>query len=260
MSFFLSKFLWIFFNPFSLILFIFFIGCIFLFFKKYKIANFLLFSNLFFLLFISIFPIGNYAIFILEKQYHNKTNYPQSVHGMLILSGATNPYLSREHNSIELNGSSERLTESVSLINKHKKAKIIFSGGSGYLNNPSLDHSEVAKKFFKKMNIDIGRVIFENKSRNTYENIIFSKQITEINKNHNWIIITSASHMKRAMLVSKKQNWNFYPYAVDFKQPKSISFYPSFNFFGNFQSFQHASHEWLGLVSYYLMGRIERIF
>ncbi len=110
------------------------------------------------------------------------------------------------------------------------------------------------------MNINIERITFENKSRNTYENIIFSKRIIEINKNENWIIITSASHMKRAILISANQNWNFYPYAVDFKQPKIFSFNPSFNFNANFQFFQQASHEWIGLIAYYLMGRTKQLF
>ncbi len=231
-------------------------GCVFLFFKKYKLAKVLLFSNLFFFSLISILPIGSFAIFLLEKDYHLKTAYPEKIDGILILSGATIPSLSNEHNSIELNSSSERLTEAVFLIKKHSNAKIIFSGGSGHLNKPSLTHSKVAKKFFSKMDIDINKIIFENKSRNTYENILYSKEFAKFKNDENWIILTSASHMKRAILISKKQNLKFYPYAVDFKQPKNFSFKPSLAFSGNFNSFQYASHEWLGLISYYIMGRL----
>ena len=72
-------------------------------------------------------------------------------------------------------GSSERLVESVFIIKKFDKAKVIFSGGSGVLNRPDLGHSDVAKFFYKKMGLDTNRLIFENSSRNTYENILFSK-------------------------------------------------------------------------------------
>ena len=66
--------------------------------------------------------------------------------------------------------------------------------------------------------------------------------------------------MKRAILVGKKLQWNFIPYAVDFKTQKKIKFRPNFNLISNLASFQQASHEWLGLLYYYLMNRTERIF
>ena len=47
-------------------------------------------------------------------------------------------------------GSSERLVESVFIIKKFDKAKVIFSGGSGLVNRPDLDHAQVAKSFYKK--------------------------------------------------------------------------------------------------------------
>lgn len=260
MSFFLSKFLWLFFNPFTLFVFIFSVGFIFLIFKKYKISIYILSIALFVILFISIFPIGKFGIYLLEKDFHFKYVYPDKVDGILILSGATDPYLSKEYESIELNSSAERLTESIFLINKYKNAKIIFSGGSGYLNFPNLDHSEVAKKFFKRMNIKNEKIIFENKSRNTYENILFSKNIANPKKSETWLLVTSASHMKRSILISQKQKWKLIPYPVDFNQPKNISLTPSMNFFSNFVSFQKAFHEWLGIFSYYLMDRTERIF
>ena len=108
--------------------------------------------------------------------------------------------------------------------------------------------------------MDTQRIIFENTSRNTYENILFSKNIVNPTKNENWLLITSAFHMKRAILVGKRHEWNFIPYAVDFKTSKKIKFKPSFNLLSNLSSFQKASHEWLGLLSYYFMNRIERIF
>ena len=59
---------------------------------------------------------------------------------------------------------------------------------------------------------------------------------------------------------TKKQKWIFIPYPVDFTQPKKIVMKPSLDFFSNFVTFQKAFHEWLGLFSYYFMGRTERIF
>ena len=260
MSFFLSKFLWYFVNPFALFIFLFLLSFIFLILKKTKVYLILFSITFFYILIISIFPIGNLGIYYLEREFHTQIAYPDKIDGILILSGATNPYLSNEYNSIEINASAERLIESVFLIRKHQKAKIIFSGGSGYLNFNKLTHAKLAKKFFEKMNVDNGQIIYENKSRNTYENILFSKKIAMPKKNESWLLVTSAFHMKRAILIAKKQNWELIPYAVDFNQPKKISLRPSINMFSNLSTFQMSFHEWLGLFSYYILGRTNSVF
>ena len=110
------------------------------------------------------------------------------------------------------------------------------------------------------MGVQDNRIIYEDNSRNTYENILFSKKIANPKKNENWILITSASHMKRAILIGSKHNWNFVPYAVDFKTTKKYKLSPNLSLLSNLNSFQQGSHEWLGLISYFLMNRTNRIF
>ena len=48
-------------------------------------------------------PTGSYLLYLLEKNYHNKVNIPENVDGILILSGATNPFLTKEYDLISLN-------------------------------------------------------------------------------------------------------------------------------------------------------------
>ena len=43
------------------------------------------------------------------------------------------------------------------------------------------------------MNVDNGQIIYENKSRNTYENILFQK-IAMPNKNESWLLVTRFSY------------------------------------------------------------------
>ena len=260
MSFYLSKILWLILNPFNIFILINFLIIILyvLSFRRLSITIFVI--NFLFLIIISILPIGNYLIYQIEKEYHSNTEIPENIDGILILGGATDALMFKEYGQISLNGSAERLVESVDIIRKHQNAKVIFSGGSGVLNRPDLGHSDVAKFFYKKMGLDTNRLIFENSSRNTYENILFSKKIIIPKKNEKWLLITSASHMKRAQLVAEKNNWNFIPYAVDFKNLKNFKFIFNLNLLSNINSFQQGSHEWLGLVSYYLMGRTSKIF
>ncbi len=59
-------------------------------------------------------------------------------------------------------------------------------------------------------------LIFENKSRNTFENIIYSKDIIKTNKG-TWGLITSASHMPRSYFGFKKQGLILEPISVDYR-------------------------------------------
>jgi len=116
------------------------------------------------------------------------------------------------------------LVESITLIKKYKEAKVIFTGCSGSINKPKMDHARIAKQFFMQMGLDTDKIIFENKSRNTYENVLYSKNIAKPKKNEKWIVITSAFHMNRAIFIGEKNDWTLIPYAVDFTHPKKFKF------------------------------------
>ncbi len=260
MSFYLSKILWLILNPFNIFIFVTLLS-IFLYFVKLRRLSLIIFViNFVFIALISFLPIGSYLIYNIEKEYHSYTKLPKQVDGILILGGATIPLIYNEYNQISLNGSAERLVESVFVIKKFEKAQVIFSGGSGVVNRPNLGHSQVAKSFYKKMGLEINKIIFENYSTNTFENIIFSKKIASPKINENWLLITSASHMKRALLIADKNNWTLIPYAVDFRNTKDFKLIPNLNLLKNLNTFHEGSHEWLGLIAYYFMGRTDKVF
>mgnify|MGYP001054399071 CR=1 FL=1 len=260
MSFYLSKIIWLVLNPFNLFIFI-NITAIFFYILTYKkFSIFIFITNFLFLFIISSFPIGSFLIYKLEKQYYNLPQTHKKIDGILILGGATNPMLFKEHNQVSLNGSSERLFEAISIIKTNNIAKVIFSGGSGIPDRPDLEHAQVAKLLFEKMGLETNKIVFEKKSRNTYENILFSKKIIKPQQTEKWLLITSASHMKRATLIASKLDWEIIPHPVDFQSFKNLRYKPNLNFLSNLNSFQKASHEWLGLIYYYYMNRTERIF
>ena len=254
MTFFLSKFLWFIFNPFNVLIIAIIIGYLFNLFNLKLLSKFFYIFALFIFFISAVMPTGSYLNYLLEKNFHSQNYLPETIDGILILAGATNPFLSKEHSQINLNGSVERLTESIILIKKYPNAKIIFSGGSGSLQYPDLDHASVAKDFFSNMGIDSNKIYYENKSRNTYESILFSKKIANPKKNEKWLLVTSAFHLNRSLGISEKLKWTFIPYATDFKKSKNFSWGNPFNFLEKISEFDRAMHEWIGLFAYYLLG------
>jgi len=259
MIFALSKIIWLALSPLNLILFSFLFGFLF------KLVGIKFLTRLFYSFSIliltvsTLMPTGSYLNYLLEKNYHFTNYYPDKVDGILILGGATNPFLTKEYDMVNLNGSAERLYESINLIKKFPDSKVVFSGGSGSLKFPKLNHSDDVKILFKNMGIDINKIYFEKKSRNTYENILFAKKLINPKAGEKWVIVTSASHLNRSIYIGEKLEWPLIPYAVDFNNSKKFTWSLHFNFVKNLVEFNSATHEWLGLVSYYLMGRSSRI-
>jgi len=257
---FISKFIWLIFSPLNFLAILLIIS---FFFKVIKIKIFsriFFIISLFFFILVGVFPTGNLLLFKLEQQYQTPSMIPDKIDGILILGGSTNVGLTILHEQVSFNDAGERLTESANTIRKHNPKKIIFSGGTKKQTFDS-SHSYVAKRFFSEIGVDTNKIIFEFKSRNTYENILFSKKIAKPKKDENWLLITSSFHMNRAINVAEKLNWQFIPYPVDFRTGKSFtSFKPSFRLLDNFNYFDLASHEILGLISYYILGRSIKVF
>lgn len=231
----------LFFDFYNLIIFFFIIG-----FLTNKKLNIFFLISLIIIFITSIFPTGKYMMNYLEKNFHDIT-LPKNIDGVIVLSGTIIPSLSKEFNSTELNSSAERIIKFLE-FSKNKSIKKIYSGGNAKLFDRTLNQSDFAKKFFDKH--DIKNIIYENKSRNTYENIKYSKELAKPKKEEKWVLITSAYHMKRALKVAEQFEWEVYPLPVDFQVSKNIVWYQNLKPLSNLLLFNKASREILANIIY----------
>ena len=203
--FYLSKNIWFILGPINSLVILICIGLFLKVLRKNFWSNFFIISSIVYFFFIAFIPTGFYLLHKLESSYQSQNNLETEIDGLLILGGPSSPSLSSLHQQVSFNEAGERLTESIKVIKDLNPKKIIFSGGSSsqMFNN---SHAYVAEKFFSEMGIKTNNIIFEFKSRNTYENILFSMEIAQPKKEENWLIITSSFHMKRAMHVAEKLN------------------------------------------------------
>ena len=236
MYFFLSKILGPLLNP-TNFLFLLLIILFFLYYKnKRKIIFKLLTINILLLMFISFLPIGNIGLKYLENNFMNK-NYYKDIDNIIVLSG-----------------SNYRLLESIKLGNKYKNAKIYYIGGNAYLIKKKInDEVSKAKKIYEDLNFDMTRVNFVGQSRNTIENF---KEIEKLNlKDSQTVLITSAYHMRRSMIISKKFGLDLIPYAVNPKsnaQNSLINTYQDFDISKNLSRFNIFFREIIGIMVFKL--------
>ena len=223
-------------------------------FKKLTIfsAKFLLILFLFF----GYTPLSNFLLNKLED-FIKPSKYPvQQLKGIVVLGGSFNSGLqSKERNEVLLNSSAERLTKVLEIYNKNPKILILFTGFSGALKPQGWSESDMAKKFFLEQGVRSDNLIFENKSRNTFENIIYSKDIIK-NYKGTWGLITSASHMPRSYFGFKRQGLILEPIIVDFKTGTSPIFWISFNIGSGLSNWSTLLHEVVGISYYKITGKI----
>lgn len=97
-----------------------------------------------------------------------------------------------------------RLDRAVSYLKENHNTLVIVSGGQG-VNEPATEAS-VMRKYLIESGINENRIIIEDQSNTTKENLINSKKITRDNKSIG--IVTNNFHMYRALLIGDKYGVN----------------------------------------------------
>lgn len=258
--FYISKLIWLLFSPDSLLLILIILSLTLLYLGETRLAKKILTTTSLLLILIALFPIGEWLLYPLESRFQTNPTLPEKIDGVIVLSGAEKPELAHIWNQVELGSSAERVLSFIKLAHQYPKSKLIFTGGTGSLINQEYKAADVAKILFQEQEFDIERIIFERKSRNTYENIINSKNIVKPNKNEKWILITTGWHMPRSVGISCKADWSVIPFPVDHQTKKGDLFRIDFNLSKNLETLKMGIKEWLGLFAYYLSGKTTSLF
>ena len=97
----------------------------------------------------------------------------------------------------------KRLEKTIEIASKFPDAMIIVSGGQG--RNEWLSEAEAMKKFLVENGIEETRVLLEDKSTSTQENLVYSMQLYDM-KNKKVGLISNQFHVYRTEKMAKKLN------------------------------------------------------
>ena len=183
---------------------------------------------------------------------------------IIVLGGAFQPVLAAYWDQPQVNGHAERLIAFIALARKYANLQRVFSGGAAAFGDQLPTESNMARELFASVGMDTSRIVFENRSRNTCENAIYTAQLVKPIEQQTWVLITSAMHMARAVGAFRKAGFRVLPYQVDYTTYQSALDFAPADFLPtvvrNLDRLDYAVHEWLGLLGYRLFGCSDTLF
>jgi uncharacterized SAM-binding protein YcdF (DUF218 family) len=121
--------------------------------------------------------------------------------------------------------------------------------------------ADTAPRLLTALGVAPERLILENRSRNTHENAVFTKELVTPKAGETWLLVTSAFHMPRSMALFRKAGFEVRPWPVDYRT-SGVEGFGVFrdNAADALQNTTVAIREWIGLLAYWLSGRIDEPF
>ena len=123
----------------------------------------------------------------------------------------------------------------------------------------ALKEADVAERLFLALGVERSQIVLESQSRNTYENVLYTKELVKPKPQETWLLITSAFHMPRSVGIFRKAGWEVIPYPTDYRVIAGQR-QPNLGFSEKLSIIDNAAKEWVGLVSYFLLGRTSELF
>ncbi|MDQ0202544.1 YdcF family protein [Pectinatus haikarae] len=100
---------------------------------------------------------------------------------------------------------------------------ILVSGGQVY--EDSGKEAVIAKRLLMDLGVAENKILVEDKSLNTKQNAQFSAEILREHELYEPILVTSAFHMKRAVLNFEQEDVHITPYPADYMENKNQVFH-----------------------------------
>lgn len=161
----------------------------------------------------------------LEKQYTRLETIPKEINYILLLGGE------RDY----------RAWEALRLYHQIPNVKIITSGYSFY---DSISNAEKTAKLLVESGVKKENILMQKEAKDTYEEALMMKKRVG---NNPFILVTSAYHMPRAMMLFQKEGLNPIAAPTDFNPPNETGVSTTFQG-RELRKTEKALHEYLGVL------------
>ena len=200
----------------------------------------------------SIQPVSELLLKPLERKHVSLGPEKLRADAIVVLSGDVRGKIPPA-SDIEVDGN--RVIKAVRLFKRGAAPVIIMTGGSGSLFEQSVKEAVVMKELAVELGVPANKIIIETESRNTRENILYTKPILDKIKAKKIILVTAAFHMARSYALAEKIGIDALPAASDFYVTDRA--YNVFSFVPSVGSLHHSSlaiKEYVGIFLYWVQG------
>ncbi|TVR99210.1 MAG: YdcF family protein [Rhodospirillales bacterium] len=211
---------------------------------------------------IATLPVGEGLLLVLENRFPSPPALPDDVAGIIVLGGAVQPDISTARRQASLNDAAERITAAVALAGRYADAPVVYTGGSARLwLDRTVKEATFAGPLLTGLGLPPDRLVLEDQSRNTHENVLFTQTLMDPQPDQVWLVVTSAFHMPRSVGLFRAAGWEVLPYPVDYRVATPVRWWvPTLKLGHGLTLLDMAVREWIGLAAYRITGRTEAFF
>ncbi|MBM3616614.1 MAG: YdcF family protein [Alphaproteobacteria bacterium] len=202
---------------------------------------------------IAVVPVGDAVLGPLETTYPTEPEV-HKVAGIIVLGGGEIDIQSNVWSQPNTGDAGDRFITALSLAHKYPEAIVLFTGGSGRLMGGT-SGADIARDILLGAGFDKSRLILEGASRNTAENATMSLELVPDSLDGEWLLVTSAFHMRRAVASFCAAGWkNIVPWPTDYRTG-GFADRIGWDFALNLDDLNTGVREWIGLAAYSLTRR-----
>ena len=160
--------------------------------------------------------VGDALLGALEDDFAvERASASPSADAIVVLGGVTVPPVPPMV-TVEAEAGIDRLLHGLRLYRAGKAPVLIFSGGAlTLLTGSTLSEAEQMLQLAVECGVDAAAVILEDRSRNTHENALYVQRILAERGMQRVLLVTSASHMRRAVAAFQAQGVEVIPTPTD---------------------------------------------
>ena len=207
-------------------------------------------------------PLGPAALLVLENRFPQPI-IQMPVTGIIMVGGSVDTHISLERGQVALNDAAERVTTVATLSRQFPGARILISSGANAGPSetvPLISEAALVRNLLIDLGVEARRIEIDERSRDTMQNAEQSLRIAKPQPSETWVLVTSASHMPRAVSSFRSVGFQVIPYPVDYRTQGLVDLHrPVRSLADGLQSVDLAAHEWLGLLLYRFAGRTQEL-
>jgi uncharacterized SAM-binding protein YcdF (DUF218 family) len=244
LTFLLKKIITMFIMPFPIAILLFIFGIVLFYKHKYSKAKIVLTTGMVWLFLISYSPLVNSILYRYEVTYPALKTAPRNIKYIYVLGGGNHTDEALPITSQVVEASVVRITEAIRLYHQLNEKPIIIVSGYNGLHDPT-PGAVMQERLALALGVKKDKLHMEPTPKDTQDEAVAAKKYIGDDP---FILVTSASHMKRAMKFF--ENEGLHPLAAPTNHLANIK-YPNYNGFFSVTALRKTNvvwHEILGLI------------